>query len=249
VCGGADSEGAAPTLVCLVELRVAASYGLEVAALKPIASIAALGLLVAACSASNNAPLLPQPAQLSMAASAWVFQYSNSMPASPAAAGSGWSFTFANTSGPSGGVHYLVTQSPNLASKSALTMSGVISVAPGTVWGSNDPSDMTPDHCRAYFQQAGDDLSGTGPYEFYRWFSHTTIALTDGSFNVTIPFDPSQWGSVLGKDGNAAGSGWTNARANAQWIGITCGGSYFAGHGAYVKSGSATFQMNSFSVQ
>ena len=162
--------------------------------MKPIASIAALGLLVAACSASNNAPLPPQPAQLSMAASAWVFQYSNSMPASPAAAGSGWSFTFPNTSGPSGGVHYLVTQSPNLASKSTLTMSGVISVAPGTVWGSNDPSDMTPDHCRAYFQQAGDDLSGTGPYEFYRWFSHTTIALTDGSFNVTIPFDPPQWG-------------------------------------------------------
>ena len=43
--GGADPEGAAPTLVCLVELRVAASYGLEVAALKPIASITALGLL------------------------------------------------------------------------------------------------------------------------------------------------------------------------------------------------------------
>ena len=123
------------------------------------------------------------------------------MPASPSAAGSGWSFTFPNTSGPSGGVHYLVTQSPNLASKSTLAMSGVISVAPGTAWGSNDPSDITPDHCRAYFQQAGDDLSGTGPHEFYRWFSHTAITLTDGSFNVTIPFDPPQWGSVLGKDG------------------------------------------------
>ena len=191
-----DSEGAAPTLVCLVELRLSARciIRIEVAALKPIASIAALGLLVAACSASNNAPLLPQPAQLSMAASAWVFQYSNSMPARPSAAGSGWLFTFPNTSGPSGGVHYLVTQSPNLASKSTLTMSGVISVAPGTVWGSNDPSDITPDHCRTYFQQAGDDLSGTGPYEFYRWFSHTAITLTDGSFNVTIPFDPPQWG-------------------------------------------------------
>jgi hypothetical protein len=220
---------------------------LRLLALKPIASIAALGLLVAACSPSNNAPL--QPAQLSMAASTWVFQYSNSTPVSPSPAGSGWSFTFPNTSGPYGGVHYLVTQSPNLASKSTLTMSGLISVAPGTVWGSNDPSDITPDHCRVYFQQAGDDLSGRGPYEFYRWFSHTAVALTDGSFNVTIPFDPSQWGSVFGKDGNAAGSSWTNARANAQWIGITCGGSYFAGHGAYVKSGSATFQMNSFSVQ
>ena len=208
--------------------------------MKPVASIAVLGSLVAACSASNSEP---QPAQLSMAASAWVFQYSNSMLEGPSPAGSGWSFTFLDTSGPYGGVHYLVTKSPNLTSKSTLTMSGVISVAPGTVWGSNDPSDTTPDHCRAYFQQAGDDLSGTGP------FSHTTIALTDGSFNVTIPLDPSQWGSVFGKDGNAAGSGWTNARANAQWIGITCGGSYFAGHGAYVKSGSATFQMNSFSVQ
>jgi hypothetical protein len=184
-----------------------------------------------------------------MAASAWVFQYSNSTPASPSAAGNGWSFTFPNTSGLYGGVHYLVTQSPNLTSKSTLTMSGVISVTPATVWGSNDPSDITPDHCRAYFQRAGDDLSGTGPYEFYRWFNHTKIALADGSFDVTIPFDPSQWVSVFGKDGNAAGSGWTDARANAQWIGITCGGTYFAGHGAYVKSGSATFQMNSFSVQ
>jgi hypothetical protein len=214
--------------------------------LNPIAFITALGSLVAAFSASNSEP---QPAQVSMAASAWVFQYSNSMLEGPSPAGTGWSFTFPDTSGPYGGVHYLVTKSPNLTSKSTLTMSGIISVAPGTVWGSNDPSDTTPDHCRAYFQQARDDLSGAGPYEFYRWFSHTAITLTGGSFNVTIPFDPSQWGSVFGKDGNAAGTSWTNARANAQWIGITCGGSYFAGHGAYVKSGSATFQMNSFSVQ
>ena len=154
--------------------------------MKSIAFIAALGSLVAACSASNSAPP-PQPAQLSMAASAWVFQYSNGTPANPSPSGSGWVFTFPNTGGLYGGVHYLVTQSPNLASKSTLIMSGVISVAPRTVWGSNDPSDITPDHCRVYFQRAGDDLSGTGPYEFYRRFSHTRITLTDGQLQRNDP--------------------------------------------------------------
>src|SRR5262245_38241538 len=100
-----------------------------------------------------------------MAASAWVFQYSNSMPEGPSPAGSGWSRSLSCDQ---------ISQSDEQIDAHHV---GVISVAPGTVWGSNDPSDTTPDHCRAYFQQAGDDLSGTGPYEFYRWFSHTAITV------------------------------------------------------------------------
>jgi hypothetical protein len=50
---------------------------------------------------------------------------------------------------------------------------------------------------------------------------------------------------------NAAKSTGAMTKAGKQRSDLlrTCGGPYFAGHGAYVKSGSATSQMNSFSLQ
>jgi hypothetical protein len=200
---------------------------------------------------SSNAT--PPVAQVSMIADDWTFQYSANVPVSPSPAPVGWQFEFPSQNG----VHYLVTRSPILKGKTSLILSGTVTVAPDAtilhVPEPSSPSSNGPASCHVYFQEYGDNLSGRGRYAYYRWWSHAdVITLVSGTFSITTGFDPSQWSSVFGEFANAsaaARSGWGKALAKPQWIGITCGGGSFFGHGVYVSGGSATFAMTNFAVQ
>jgi hypothetical protein len=227
-------------------------------------------ILLTGCSNSSS-PATPvyapqpssRPAQISMAASAWRFQFSQNV-SGPVTAGTGWSFTFPVEKD---GVHYLVTVPPILTGKSALTMSGNISALSGTTFVPETQAGMVDTsgaaNCGAYFQEVGDNLSGAVQngvdYAYYRWFSNPTrLRLTNGSFSLTIPLSGANWVSVFGVFGNVlsartgttmtAAQGFANALANPAWTGITCGG-MFAGHGVYTIGGTATFTMSTFSVE
>jgi hypothetical protein len=230
-------------------------------------------LIIAACSQNNSSShtVPSRPAQVSLAASAWQFQYSSNVPKNPTAISAGWEFNFPVDPSNSDGVHYLVTTSPILTGKNTLTMAGLIRSGAGTTFvpliqaGHVDTSGV-PASCSFYLERAGDNLSGVvgkgDNYAYYRWWSHSgRVVLASGNFSVTASFtNLSDWSSVFGEFANAststeAGSpvvprqGFAQALANPAYIGITCGGEFY-GHGVIAKgNGPATFQMNNFSVQ
>jgi hypothetical protein len=187
-----------------------------------------------------------------MSPSAWRVQYFSGAAPVIGPAAQGWQFAF-----PTQPNHVDYVTAPV-----AMNIAGKSIAATYNITGSNplfDYHTANDNKCgpaapgggtiRLFFQQAGDDLSGAGQYEFYRWWSTADNVLKVGPGTISVALNPSLWTSVFGKNGTAAGAGWTNALANVANIGITFGGGCFAGHGVWLLGGSANFNMESFAVQ
>lgn len=97
-----------------------------------------------------------------------------------------------------------------------------------------------------YFQRAGDNMSGQGEFEFYRWWS-AGFEIQPSLRTISVPLDPAKWGSVFGKRGTDNPAMFAAALANAISVGLVFGGGCFAGHGVAVTDGSATLKLKSFS--
>jgi hypothetical protein len=93
-------------------------------------------------------------------------------------------------------------------------------------------------------QREGDNLSGTGKYEFYRlWAGQQRIKLVNGSFEVVIPMDRAIWTGVFGRPG---GDGpWSEMLRNLGKIGVTLGGKSDFGHGI---KGDGKLYMTKFEI-
>lgn len=177
--------------------------------------------------------------------SAWTFQHSPGMPVNPAQVNpDSWSFEFP----PQNGVHYLVHAVSGRIAAGAISVwvqvartGQVMEVEP---CGSENVARM-----RLYFQRRGDDLSGAGAYEFYRWWSVDTLPMNDipSLVQFKVIMDANQWSSVYGKRGDGAPSEWAAAASDVQAIGMTFGGC-FAGHGVYVSGGTANFIAANFGL-
>jgi hypothetical protein len=100
-----------------------------------------------------------------------------------------------------------------------------------------------------YFQRAGDNFSGVGDLQYYRWWSMGfDIKPMNAAMSINLN-DPSLWGSVLGVNGAVQPLMFQQAKDNASSVGFTFGGGCFAGHGVALKGGSATMTLKSFGVQ
>ena len=225
-----------------------------------LCTAAALASVVTAC--RDGSPLSPaalawsqsvsSTGNLSMAASDWSFEYSPSMPRHPRTVGSGWQFEFPHKEA----VGYLTTaQRPTSASQSI--------TASITVETEGNPSfeyrAEAANTCggqatvRLYFQRRGDNMSGVGAYEHYRWWSNP-VAYNLGSGSVDLIgdlADPSAWTSVLGRSGADNEAAFRAALADLGKVGFTFGGGCFFGHGVYVEpgTGQATFTATAFTVR
>lgn len=113
-----------------------------------------------------------------------------------------------------------------------------------------DNTCSTPAGIHLLLENIKDDFSGQGPAEFYRWWSNPLgyILNADGvTYTVQVPISPEQWSSVYGKEGNDpdpnALAGFLDTLAHMGNIGFTFGGGCFFGHGVFLQSGAAQFQM------
>lgn len=187
-----------------------------------------------------------------MTASNWTFKYSPGMPTHPRASDGGWQFTFPNANG----VGYLTTnQRPAFASASIRA-----SIAVSTV---GDPffeyrteavnTCVSPATVRLFFQRRGDNMSGMGAFEFYRWWSNpVAYELRAGHVDLTGDLtDPTQWTSVNGRSGAVDEPAFRAALADLGAVGFTFGGGCFFGHGVYVVpgTGDATFEATDYIVR
>jgi hypothetical protein len=215
---------------------------------------AALAIALGACGAES--PVSPNgtavPGSLNMNASDWTFEYSPNMPRHPHRAAGGWQFDFPTREG----VGYLTTsQRPASVSDSISAKISIDTVGDPFFEFRTEASNTCPGHAtvRLYFQRRGDDMTGAGGFEFYRWWSNP-VAYELGSGSVDLVGDlgdPSRWTSVFGRSGAGHESSFHAALADLGAVGFTFGGGCFFGHGVYVTpgTGQAVFTASEYAVR
>jgi len=182
------------------------------------------------------------------AAQAWDIRYSRGVTLHAPVAGEEFSFDFPLAPGLVG----YVSKQATGAAKGAVRASFSIATSGDAVFDYRTAADNTcaaPASVRLLLQRKGDDLSGVGPYEFYRWWSIAGTALRAGSFTLTVPLKPALWRSVFGKTGEANPRAFADALANLGSVGVTFGGGCFYGHGVRILRGRAAFTMTRFAVR
>jgi hypothetical protein len=177
-----------------------------------------LGLL-AACKEDSVTPI---------PSGQWQVRYSTGMPAT-------FLDRFAFPQAP-GSVHYVVKLAPS--GRGSITLQFAIEGQ-----GELLPTEgRSPAAVRLFLQRKGDNLSGQGVFQHYRWWS-PHLTLTAGEHMLSHPLKPSSWTSVFGKND---AEGFAAALANLDVVGFTFGGD-FAGHGVYAV-GDMTFIVRNFQV-
>jgi hypothetical protein len=220
----------------------------------------AVAALTMAASSYRLVSAFPEGSGSSLSAQTWNIQYSPGMPAHSTAVEDGWYFDFPAPN--CGGaevcsVHYVSTPV-----RLSVTTDGHVAVAfqitttDMPVFNYRLKPDNTcdyPAHVRLYLQRAGDNLSGRGEYEFYRWFSNdVAYELAAGSANLTAALTPDQWTSVFGKRGNydsATEIVFMQALQNLAHVGLVFGGGCYYGHGVNVIGGTARFTLRQYSIE
>lgn len=96
---------------------------------------------------------------------------------------------------------------------------------------------------RLFFQRQGDDWTGRGRFEHYRWWSVAFGELVEAErVVIQAELHHSLWTSVYGQTDR---SSFEDAMRECRAVGMTFGGTY-AGHGVRVRDGNATFVLRSF---
>jgi hypothetical protein len=208
-----------------------------------------------ACNEASPVPAASGRVGPTMLATSWAIQYSPGMPAHPLTEGGGWYFEFPDASG---SVHY-VTTAVNILATKAVSASIAVATTGAPTFNYKLSADNVcdyPAHVRLYLQRRGDDWTGRGPMQYYRWFSNQdqsgAFLLAQGHATLSASLtDPAQWTSVFGKRGDAdaeARTGFHQAIADIDSVGFTFGGGCFYGHGVNVVGGTARFVASSYTV-
>jgi len=182
------------------------------------------------------------------AAQAWEIRYSSGVTLHAPVPGEEFSFDFPPAPG---SVGYVSKQATG-AAKGAVQASFSIAMSGDAVFDYRTAANNTcaaPASVRLLLQRKGDNLSGAGPYAFYRWWSIAGTVLKAGSFTLTVPLAPAHWRSVSGKTGEANPRAFADALADLGRVGVTFGGGCFYGHGVRVLRGRAAFTMTRFAIR
>jgi hypothetical protein len=174
----------------------------------------------------------------------WYIYYSGGMPPHPSADIEGaWSFEFpASKTG--GHVNYVQTPFNETTTLHNVNITlRVESDAP--LYKVIDPTDILPATVHIFFEQQNDDLRNPNG----RWWAGASGYNLGSQDNTTItfvvPLTPDQWTNVYGQSDPQS---FYAALENVGWIGLTCGGQYFWGHGVALDGGSAKFILIDYHV-
>ena len=208
----------------------------------PRLALSALALL-AASAAAAAAP----------SAGAWVIgpvvhgrNASHGVPLHPAPGpGRAWHI---DLPGPPGSVHYVTFRHGSLAGKRRIVMHYWVEAAPGarivprTAPGS--PSVIT-----LYFQRRGDNWSGRGPFETFRWYATfaSQSPVTPGAHVMIAPLS-GNWTAVSRSSARSNPGAFQAALAEADQVGFVLGGGDGYGHGVFA-TGPARIVVTDFRVE
>jgi hypothetical protein len=174
----------------------------------------------------------------------WFIYYSAGMPAHPSADPLGaWSFEFPSAEN---GGHVNYVQTPFNATTPLHNVSLTFRAESETPqYRVIDPGDISPATVHLFLEQQHDDLENpTG-----RWWASASQYNLGSQDNTTltfvVPLTPDQWTDVHGQSDPQS---FYAALQNIGWIGLTCGGQRFFGHGVALESGSAKYILVDLNV-
>jgi hypothetical protein len=213
--------------------------------INPIA-LALLSCLMG-CGPAFTAPPNVRPQEANVASldpQSWYIYYSAGMPPNPPADIEGaWSFEFPSSE--TGG-HVNYVQTPFNAKTTLHNVSITFRVESGAPqYRVLDSGDILPATIHLFIEQQGDDLINPNG----RWWAQTSgynLGSRDSeTITFIVPLTSDQWSNVYGQQDPQA---FAAALENIGWVGLTCGGQYFWGHGVALGSGSAKFILIDFQV-
>lgn len=151
----------------------------------------------------------------------------------------GWAFDIPQ----SDGIHY-VTEKASLAGKQHIVLhyriEGGGKIVPVT-------SPAGPSMLSLYFQRCGDDWSGAGKYETYRWFSpEIDTPVTAGDHQISASLDEN-WTAVETSSAQSNPAAFAAAKNDTCRVGFVMGGGTGRGHGVYAV-GPSRLTIISFDV-
>lgn len=184
---------------------------------------------------------------------AWVIgpiirgrNYSQGVPLHPSRGGNGrWHIDLPRAPG---SVHYVTFRHGSLAGKSRIVMRFRIEAAAGVrivpVTAPQLPSIIT-----LYFQRSGDNWSGRGRFEAYRWYATfaSRSPITAGAHEIVAPLN-GNWTAVQTSSARSNAAAFRDAIANADHVGFVLGGGDGYGHGVYA-TGRARLVVTEFRVE
>lgn len=173
--------------------------------------------------------------------------YSVGMPLHPTPSRRGWQFDFPQPSERAGHVHYVTFRHGPLTGKRSISMRYRIDAAPGVRFVARETPQM-PATISFVIQQRGDNWSGRGRYESYRWYApaQSVREIAPGVYEMTARLD-AEWTSVMGKSAASDPRGFREAIDNADRIGFVLGTHHARGHGVYA-TGPARLTLLGFEV-
>lgn len=213
------------------------------------AALVAAFALLAAC---GDGPAEAAPASVRDPGS-WVIgpvirgrNYSHAMPLHPSPTRGGlWQIDLPQAPG---SVHYITFPHGSLAGKTRIVMRYRIEAAPGVrILPRTAPalaSMITP-----YFQRAGDNWSGRGRFETYRWYATfaTHSPIRPGEHQIVAPLDGG-WTAVGTSTARGAPAAFREAVGQADQVGFVLGGGDGYGHGVFA-TGRARLVLIDFRVE
>ena len=172
--------------------------------------------------------------------------HSRLMPLHPSS-GPGRGFQIALPQAP-GSLHYVTFRHGSLAGKSRIVMRYRIEAAPG-VQIVPRTAPRLPSQITLYFQRSGDNWSGRGPFEAYRWYAtfSTQSPVTPGSHELVAPLN-GNWTAVGSSSARLNPAAFRAALAEADQVGFVLGGGDGYGHGVFA-TGPARLVVTKFTIE
>ncbi len=209
--------------------------------------------VVSAAAPAANAQRPPNP----MDPSAWEIgpvtparNYSLNMPLSPSAhPGGGWYFDIPYPNKEAGHVHYVTFKHGSLSGKTRIVMRYRVEMAPGVqIVPTKERPNTFASILTMYFQRKGDNWTGRGPHETYRWWAtfNYVSPIRAGEYELSVPLN-GKWTAIQTSSASSNPSAFADAIREADRVGFTLGGGNGFGHGVYA-TGPARFVVTSFKV-
>lgn len=219
--------------------------------------LALLSTLLVGCDDSDPAPK-PSTSVNLMDPAVWEVgpiikgeNKSKGVPLHPVATPDGWAIDIPHPTPAAGHVHYITAPYGPLAGKSRITMRYRVELAEGAeimpICCTDQPSYkgmLTP-----FFQRRGDNWTGSGEFETYRWWGTfaTQTPIPAGEHEIVAPLD-AKWTAVQVSSSETNPSGFAGALADTGRVGFCLGGGDSYCHGVYA-TGPARIVVTGFAVE
>lgn len=125
-----------------------------------------------------------------------------------------------------------------------------IEAEPGAAILASQPTEGLP-AITLFFQRKGDNWSGRGKYETYRWyavFAAVRPVEVNRTYEIDVPLD-GPWTAVKTSSALTSPQAFAEAKADAESVGFVFGGGDGYAHGLYATGGKARLIVEDFGIE